>query len=31
MMNKRRKKYRKIDDKIDFLVANYESENEMEF
>ena len=30
-MNKRRKKYRKIDDKIANLVANYESENEMEF
>ena len=28
-MNK--KKYRKIEDKIANLVANYESENEMEF
>ena len=30
-MNKRRKKYRNIDDKISNLVADYESENEMEF
>ena len=30
-MNKRRKKYRKIDDKIANLDANYESEYEMEF
>ena len=27
----KKKKYRKIDDKIANLVANYESENEMEF
>ena len=27
----KKKKYRKIDVKIAFLVANYESENEMEF
>ena len=30
-MNKRRKKYRKMDDKIANLVANYEFENVMEF
>ena len=28
---KKKKKYRKIDDKIANLVANYESEKEMEF
>ena len=27
----KKKKYRKIDDKIANLVANYDSENEMEF
>ena len=28
---KKKKKYRKIDDKIANFVGNYESENEMEF
>ena len=27
----KKKKYRKINDKIAYLVVNYESENEMEF